>query len=302
MDYDRDGCVSEAEFDPGADTYWGGSPPLGRSFECDFAGDGCLSDKEFGVCLEAFWSSMPKWPPTFQQFIDSDGNGCISQAESGYTPGGTKFAAISGGDGCLSADEYETWILSLPAWPLSGWPTFDQFVDSDGDSCISEAESGAPPSSEFSRISGGDRCLSAEEFNAAVADCTTASLNGVDVYGPCASELFTSSEGTFGDGSQCKKYKSNADCRWVIAPPASDSNLTVLKFDAFEVEKNYDYVTINSCESLGNTTAFGVPECVGQRQIARLSGDLDSLSGRYFSAMSIMEVVFSSDNHVNFQA
>ena len=127
---------------------------------------------------------------------------------------------------------------------------------------------------------------------------------------PCKCELFTSVEGTFSDGSEDNEYQTNADCRWVIAPPASDSKHIVLEFDSFEVKTYWAYVTINSCASLQHTSADGVPICVGPQAIAdKLSGSLsgsfrmceyyncDSPHYNYVSATGIMEVTFSTDSY-----
>ena len=188
-------------------------------------------------------------------------------------------------------------------------------MDSDGDGCVSEAEFGMGPvgimfKCNFTAISG-DGCLVEEKFDACMSIDSPAG-GGSGHKGPCAPpckcELFTSAQGNFSDGSEDNKYDSNADCRWVIAPPASDSKFIVLEFDAFEVEGNYaassngylDFVTINSCDSL-DYGVVGVPKCVGSRQVTRLSGDLDALSGPYVSGTGIMEVVLSTDYSVSKQ-
>ena len=184
-------------------------------------------------------------------------------------------------------------------------------MDSDGDGCVSETEFGVGPvgimfKCNFTAISG-DGCLVEEKFDACMSIDSPAG-GGSGHKGPCAPpckcELFTSAQGNFSDGSEDNKYDSNADCRWVIAPTASDSKFIVLEFDAFEVEGNYaassnghlDFVTINSCDYLGFKASCGSP-----RQIARLSGDLDSLFGTYVSATGIMEVVLSTDYSVSKQ-
>ena len=182
-------------------------------------------------------------------------------------------------------------------------------MDSDGDGCVSETEFGVGPAGimfkcNFTAISG-DGCLVEEKFDAYMSIDSPAG-GGSGHKGlcapPCKCELFTSAQGNFSDGSEDNKYDSNADCRWVIAPPASDSKHIVLEFDAFELDYGYyDYVTINSCNSLNYEVSVGTPICVGPRQIARLSGDLDDLAGPYVSATGIMEVVFWTGDWYTYQ-
>jgi len=74
----------------------------------------------------------------------------------------------------------------------------------------------------------------------------------------CAQMSSLNSSGTI----TLSDYANNARCEWLITADSSESVIN-LTFVSFDTEVNFDFVTINQCQS---------PSCVDPEQIARLSG------------------------------
>ena len=76
---------------------------------------------------------------------------------------------------------------------------------------------------------------------------------------------FTSSSGTFSDGSNNNQYANNSTCSWLIQPPSAAS--ITLTFSAFDTEQNFDGVAVydgidNTAPLLGQFSGSTIPSSV----------------------------------------
>jgi len=78
---------------------------------------------------------------------------------------------------------------------------------------------------------------------------------------------FTSSSGTFTDGSGAADYANDAACEWIISSSASVSKM-FLSFKNFATEPGKDNVTVSQCYPVATCAA----ECSYTGDLAVLSG------------------------------
>eukprot|EP00960_Hanusia_phi_P003329 97857-Hanusia_phi.AAC.1 len=114
----------------------------------------------------------------------------------------------------------------------------------------------------------------------------TVSLRTVNC--PYTGQTFTADSGFVTSGYT--NYADNSDCTWIIAPQGA-SNVT-LTFDLFQLETGYDYVSLYSCTSI---------DCSYPYWLADLTGYLDEIDQPVTSPTGIMQVVFTSDESVDWR-
>jgi len=109
---------------------------------------------------------------------------------------------------------------------------------------------------------------------------------------PCNCQVFTSSSGTFEDGSMDKDYSNGRNCSWEIAPTgATWVKLRFTQFDLEERGESGDFVRIYECPS-GDCS-------VHSNLVAHVtSNDLDLDEGYRFVAQGTMLIRFESDAEV----
>lgn len=109
--------------------------------------------------------------------------------------------------------------------------------------------------------------------------------SGLDCYGCGTScKVFTSTTGSFTDGSGNQDYLVMAMCSWLIAPTGA-SNVTIT-FNAFSTEASYDIVNLYWCS---DTT------CATNGLITSLSGSLTNRPS-YTSRTGVMWVLLTADH------
>ena len=100
---------------------------------------------------------------------------------------------------------------------------------------------------------------------------------------------FTSPSGSFSDGSGSDQYPHNADCKWIISPPAAE--YVTLAFTSFVTEYGYDKVHAYVCAD---------QECASKQELTPAEGLSGALTGlSYASSSGVMLITFSSDSSVN---
>jgi hypothetical protein len=90
------------------------------------------------------------------------------------------------------------------------------------------------------------------------------------------------------DGSGVSNYLSNANCTWIIAPPAV---LAIsIRFTELSTQLNKDFVRVFQCSDVA---------CTQQQLLAELSG-VYTMPQDVTSSTGYMKVVFTSDSSVNY--
>jgi hypothetical protein len=100
--------------------------------------------------------------------------------------------------------------------------------------------------------------------------------------------LLVSKTGAFSDGSGSSNYPSNANCTWMLAPPAA--SVISITFTEFSTQPGKDLVRVFQCTDVG---------CSEQQLLAELSGTYLTTQN-VTSASGYMKVVFTSDGSVNY--
>jgi hypothetical protein len=94
--------------------------------------------------------------------------------------------------------------------------------------------------------------------------------------------------GNLSDGSGLLKYPDNANCTWIIAPPAVAA--ISIRFTELSTQLNKDFVRVFQCSDVA---------CTQQLLLAELSG-VYTTPQDMTSSTGYMKVVFTSDSSVNY--
>jgi hypothetical protein len=100
--------------------------------------------------------------------------------------------------------------------------------------------------------------------------------------------VFNAKNGTLSDGSGMSNYPSNANCTWMLAPPAVFA--TSISFPKFSTQPGKDLVRVFQCTDIG---------CSEQQLLAELSGIYTYVQA-VTSTTGYMKVEFTSDGSVNY--
>ena len=133
-----------------------------------------------------------------------------------------------------------------PDTPL---PVFGE-LDTDGDSCISEAESDLT-SSEFTSAAGGDDCMSSQEFDVLIAAIVAA--GGLDKYRAANAVPFTATgscivEGSCVSSGATQEYGPNEACEITVGVTG------IINTETFHTEKCCDKLTLSTGQSWSGST------------------------------------------------
>jgi hypothetical protein len=100
--------------------------------------------------------------------------------------------------------------------------------------------------------------------------------------------LLIAQNGTLSDGSGSSNYQSNANCEWMIAPPAA--SIIILSFSEMSTQAGIDVIRVFQCTQIS---------CTQQELLAELSG-LYSTPQTVTATSGYMKVVFTSDGSANY--
>ncbi len=100
--------------------------------------------------------------------------------------------------------------------------------------------------------------------------------------------LLIAQSGTLADGSGLLNYSNNANCTWIIAPPAV--SVITINFTEFSTQLGMDFVRVFQCTDIS---------CSEQLLLAELSGTYSTVQD-VTSTTGYMKVVFTSDRSVNY--
>ena len=100
--------------------------------------------------------------------------------------------------------------------------------------------------------------------------------------------MFTAASGTFSDGSGILNYANNANCEWMIAPPAA--SLIYISFTSIDTQLNTDVISVLQCKDI---------LCSQPQQLVQLSGTY-STAQQVTATTGFVRVVFTSDSSINF--
>ena len=103
---------------------------------------------------------------------------------------------------------------------------------------------------------------------------------------PCPIVVLGASSGMFHGQESNSYYRDDSNCNWVISAEAE----ILLSFAWFDIEANFDYVTINQCSTAS---------CDSVNVLGVLTGKPSGALVEYISTSGFMQVLFTSDESNN---